>query len=368
MTPRLRWSHGPRSLLLLVPFLAGCDDPCATCPGTTGDWPLATPASQGLDGSLLRTLTDELAAGTMGPVSSLLIIRNGHLVYEEYFQGMTAKHLHPCYSVTKSFASALVGIARSQGRIGDLNTPILEYFPQYPEVENDGPWKQAITLEHALQMRTGILWDELSTNYSHPDNPVAQLFQDTDWLKHMLDQPMAAEPGTEFVYNTGVSVLLSGVLQNVTGQSAEAFAEDVLFGPMGIREWHWHTSPMGVTDTGGGLALRPRDMVKLGYLYLREGVWEPTGERLLPTSWVQASTQTHTHDGAGGGYGYQWWVQSLAVSGEEMRFPYAVGWGGQRIYVIPELDMVVAMTAEGYEGETIRRGTILLDYIFPSAE
>jgi CubicO group peptidase (beta-lactamase class C family) len=184
----------------------------------------------------------------------------------------------------------------------------------------------------------------------------------------MLDQPMDAEPGTKFVYNTGVSVLLSGVIQHVTGQSAEAFAGEVLFGPLGIHEWQWYTSPLGVTDTGGGLLLRPRDMAKLGFLYLREGVWEPTGERLLPATWVQASTRPYTHDGAGGGYGYQWWIQRLAASGEEMQFPYAVGWGGQRIYVIPPLDLVVAMTAEGYEGETIRRGTILLDYIFPSAE
>ena len=356
-------------ILLLVPsLLVSCSDECTTCPNDLGDWPVASPSSQGLNAGLLEDVTDELAAGNLGLVSSMLIVRHGHLVYEEYFLGMSSEELHNCYSVTKSFASALIGIARESGAIGAMGTPLLDFFPEYPLVANDGEWKRAITLEHALQMRTGIEWDEWSVNYSTPSNPVAALYGSDDWIKHMLDQEMGSEPGADFVYNTGVSLLLSGVLQNRIGMSAETFAQMVLFDPMAIHQWDWYTGPNGVTDTGGGLLLRPRDMAKFGYLYLHEGVWEPTGERLIPAAWVDVSTQRYTVWESGGGYGYQWWITSAEVNGETIRFPYAVGWGGQRIYVVPQLDMVVVMTAEGFNDEPSYRTEILFDYVFPSAD
>ncbi len=356
-------------VLLVAPsLLVSCGDGCTTCPTDLGDWPVASPSSQGLDPALLDDLTDELAAGSLGLVSSVVIIRNGRLVYDEYFMGMSLGQLHNCYSVTKSFASALIGIARDRGEIGELSTPLLDFFPEYPSVENDEPWKRAITLEHALQMRTGIEWDELSVNYGTAENPATALYRTDDWLKHMLDQPMSAEPGTEFVYNTGVAVLLSGVLQNTLGMSAETFARDVLLEPMGIHNWEWYTGPKGITDTGGGLLLSPRDMARFGYLYLHDGIWEPTGERLIPTSWVHASTQRYSEWESGGGYGYQWWILAAQVGGETIRFPYAVGMGGQRIYVVPQLDMIVVLTGEHYNNEPSYRWKILFDYIFPSAE
>ena len=355
--------------LLLAPLLlVSCGDQCTTCPEILDDWPVASPSSQGMNAALLEDLTDELAAGNLGLVSSMLIVRHGHLVYDEYFMGMSSDHLHNCYSVTKSFASALIGIARDRGAIGELSTSLLSFFPEYPLVENNDEWKRAITLEHALQMRTGIEWDEWSVNYANPDNPVTALYSSGDWIKHMLDRPMGSEPGTEFVYNTGVTVLLSGVLQNSVGISAETYAQMVLLDPMGIHQWDWYTGPNGVTDTGGGLLLRPRDMAKFGYLYLHDGVWEPTGERLIPAAWVHTSTQRYTEWESGGGYGYQWWILAAQVGGETIRFPYAVGWGGQRIYVVPQLDMVVVMTAEGYNDEPSHRWEILFDYVFPSAD
>ena len=356
------------SLALAPALLTSCSDGCVTCPVDLDDWPVATPGSQGMNGKLLAGLTEELRAGSLGPVSSLLIVRGGQLVYDEYFLGMDPDQLHNCYSVTKSFASVLIGIAQGTGAIGELDTPLLDFFPGYPSVENDGEWKRAMTLRHALQMRTGFEWDEWSVNYGTPDNPVTALFQSGDWIKHMLDQPMAAEPGTEFVYNTGVSLLFSGVIQNSLGMSAEAFAQEVLFGPMGIERWGWYTGPDGISDTGGGLLLRPRDMAKFGYLFLHDGLWEPTGERLFPSSWVEESTQRYSIWESGGGYGYQWWVLAAEVDGEQIFFPYAVGWGGQRIYVVPQLDMVVVMTAEGYDDEETFRSEILFDYVFPAAD
>ncbi len=356
------------SLTLVQAFLIACSDTCATCPEDLDDWPVASPAASGMDGQLLQELTEEIGAGSLGPVSSLLIVRDGQLVYDEYFLGMDPERLHNCYSVTKSFASALIGIAKDQGALGDLDTPVLDLFPEYSSVEHDGDQKRAITLRHALQMRSGFEWDEWSVNYATPENPLTALYFSDDWIKYTLDLPMAGEPGTEFLYNTGVSVLLSGVIQNSTGLSAEAFAERNLFEPMGIEEWEWYTGPNGITDTGGGLLLRPRDMARFGYLFLHNGVWEPTGERLIPAAWVHESTQPYSTWESGGGYGYQWWVLAAEVGGAQLFFPYAVGWGGQRIYVVPQLDLVVVMTAEGYSGEESFRGEILFDYVFPAAD
>ena len=354
-------------LLMVFMTLSGCGDGGPTGVSDTWDWPEGPPASQGLNKNLLDSLSALLSTGDLGPVPSILIVRNGVLVYEEYFRGKGPDDLHGLQSVTKSVASALIGIARDRGLIGDLQTPVLDFFPEYAEVENDDDWKRAMTLEHLLQMRTGIEWDEWDSEDETWSEQATLFWNSPDWIKSMLDQPMASAPGSEWRYNTGASTILSGILKNTVGTSASTFARNALFGPMGIEPIIWWESPTGLTSTGTGLDLRPRDMAKFGYLFLEQGLWRPTNERLISQEWVDASFQRYTQFGDGG-YGYQWWVCVSGYDGRNVQIPFAKGYGGQYIFVIDPLDMVIVVTGEHYQGEPQHINQILYDFLLPAAD
>jgi CubicO group peptidase (beta-lactamase class C family) len=210
-------------------------------------------------------------------------------------------------------------------------------------------------------MKAGFVWDEWSTPYGTPGNPTTQLARSSDWVKFVLDLPMAGVPGVTFTYNSGCTVLLSGVLRNATGMNARSYAARVLFDPLGISAYAWETGPNGITNTGWGLSLRPRDMAKFGYLYLRDGAWKE--RQVVSRDWIGQSTAPHIRFSNGGGYGFQWWLLALGDSGSEPLAPYAAGWGGQYIFVIPARDMVVVSTAEEYQGQSEIRA-VLFDYVF----
>ncbi len=333
------------SLPLLV-LLACSDSPTALSTPPAGDWPVATPAAVGLAEQPLLELRRDVALGTYGDVHSVLIVRHGQLVFEEYFREGAADRHHRMYSVTKSVAATLVGIARDRGLVEDLDRPLLDFFPQYAAVENPAG-KDAITLRHALQMRTGLAWDEWNVNYSDPENVTTLMANSDDWHKFVLDRPMAAPAGSEFVYNSGVSNLLAGVIRNVTGRTTWEFADEALFGPLGIEDHRWWVTPDSIAITGWGLQLRSRDLARFGLLYLQRGVWD--GERILSETWIDESLEAATRFNNGGGYGYQWWLGS-PPQGSDRIVASAQGWGGQFVVVIPSLDVVVVTTQGNYDG------------------
>jgi CubicO group peptidase (beta-lactamase class C family) len=183
------------------------------------------------------------------------------------------------------------------------------------------------------------------------------LIRSPDWVKHVLDLPMSHPPGTVFRYNSGCTMLLGGVLRNTTGQEAHDLARDRLFGPLGIASLQWETGAQGLTNTGWGLHLRPRDMAKIGELVLRRGHWG--GQRVVSEGWLALSTARHITGSSGSGYGYQWW--HLATEAGVPDVVFASGWGGQLIFVVPSLDLVVVSTAGEYSGRS--RGA--LEFIRP---
>jgi CubicO group peptidase (beta-lactamase class C family) len=313
-----------------------------------GEWPAATPESQNLSSSVLAGYHDRIAAGEFGQVHSLLVIRHGFLVSEAYFREWDGDDLHPAFSVTKSVTSALVGIARGQGEMPELDTPVRTLLPEYAFVANPSPAKNAITLDDVLTMRAGLEWNEFGYGYTDPRNPVREMHASLDWLKFVLDLPMAWWPGTHYNYSTGYTTLLAGVLRNTTGMEASEYAALHLFGPLGIAAWDWNHSPRGLTDTGGGLSLRPRDMAKFGQLFLQQGLWR--GAPVVPADWVALSTMAHVDLGGGWGYGYQW-RRMPGTPGDNSSFPFAWGWGGQFVFVVPAVDMVVVSTAGNYLNE-----------------
>jgi CubicO group peptidase (beta-lactamase class C family) len=196
-------------------------------------------------------------------------------------------------------------------------------------------------------MRTGLDWDEWNVNYSDPQNINTLMANSDDWHKFVLDRPMAAAAGSEFVYNSGVSNLLAGVIRTATGQTTWEFADEALFGPLGIDDHRWRMTPDSIAITGWGLQLRSRDMARFGLLYLQRGVWD--GERVLSEAWIDESMEAATRFTDGGGYGYQWWLGSTP-SGSDRAVTSAQGWGGQFIVVIPALDAVVVTTQGNYGG------------------
>jgi len=333
----------PAILLALLACSAGAPD-AGPSPRATGDWKHSTPAEQKLDAERLDRLVDALRENEIRNIHSLLIVRNGRLVLEEYFKGHDAGELHELQSVSKSFTSALVGIAIDRGEIEGVHEKVLAFFPDMEGIDNLDDRKRRMTLEDLLTMRSGTDYHE-----SGPDSPHFQLNRmNREWTKFILDRPMISEPGTSFRYDSGAVILTSAILQARTGMHADAYAETHLFAPLGIERARWYRNAEGHPHTGGGLHLRSRDMAKLGLLYLRKGGWE--GTQILPASWVAESLSRQVKlEGQSNrvvGYGYWWWVLPPAPGGSGTQDIYgAFGFKGQYIFVVPEYDIVVVVTA-----------------------
>jgi CubicO group peptidase (beta-lactamase class C family) len=244
-------------------------------------------------------------------------------------------------SVTKSVTSALIGIAMGRGEIAGVEVRVLDYLGNY-EVADVEEWKKAMTLRDLLTMRSGIQWDESTLPYTDPTNSCAAMEGSGDWVQYVVEQPMAHEPGTVFKYNSGASHLLSLIIKKSTGKFIDEYAEEHLFGPIGIKTYYWKKTPKGFPDTEGGLYLLPRDLARIGYLYSMDGVWDKS--RILPEGWVGASVTPRTPDtGSGLGYGYQWWLTPWG--NEQSSYAYTcLGYGGQYLFVVPEYDLIAVFT------------------------
>ncbi len=305
----------------------------------TEGWQTSTPEQQGIDSEKLAETLDYIREEDVN-IHSLLLIRNGYVVTDAYFYPFAEGSIHDTASVTKSFTSTLTGIAISEGHIAGVEQPVLEFFPER-SVENLDSRKEAMTLEDLLTMRSGF---ECVNDPS--EITLTQMRESPDWVQFTLDLPMADEPGTRFVYCSNNAHLLSGIIRETTGMSELDYANESLFGPLGIRNVSWPSDPQGNNHGWGDLRLAPPDMAKLGYLYLNEGAWD--GEQIVPAGWVNESTQKHVSLDEGEGYGYQWWV-----SGDITGLYEARGRGGQRISVLPEKNIVVVITGGGFEPEDL---------------
>ncbi|MEZ5285764.1 MAG: serine hydrolase, partial [Vicinamibacterales bacterium] len=333
------------------------------------EWATATPEDAGLDGPTLTALDAEFASGSRGQVTGMLVVRRGRIVFERtyphdfdaLFTGREPERgpynyfdpdwhpyyqhgqLHTMQSVSKSVTSALVGIAIGRGELPPVETRVLPLFEGFHLPDHDAR-REAMTLEHVLTMTTGIQWDESTVAYTDPANSCAGMERSDDWVQFVLNQPMADPPGTHFVYNSGATELLSYLLFKGTGRQAHDYAAEHLFEPIGITDTYWKTTPKGLADTEGGLYLTARDLARIGLLYLHDGVWNST--RILPEGWVARSTSplVDTRPGMDRSrkYGYQWWVLPT-VTGSTRAFA-ALGYGGQRLIVVPEHDLVAVFT------------------------
>jgi CubicO group peptidase (beta-lactamase class C family) len=280
-------------------------------------------------------------------IHSLLIVRNGYVVLDAYFYPYQENSVHDLASVTKSVTTTLIGIAIDQGKLKSVRDRMPELFSARP-IANRDERKERLTLESLLTMTSGLRCQPQQNELT-----LHQMMESKDWVQYMLDLPMAYDPGSKFVYCSGGMHLLSGLISQTTGMSALDFARQSLFEPLGIHEAVWPADPRSVNHGWGDLHLHPRDMAKIGYLWLNHGLWD--GKQIVSREWVADSTRVHSQTGLDSDYGYGWWVRPKDKLFE------AVGRGGQRITVLPELKLVAVMTGGGFEPGDV--GALLLPAI-----
>lgn len=350
------------------------------------EWPLASPEDVDIAPEMVQDLSAAVRQGQYGRVKSLLILRHGRLVHEEYFDGYGPDDLMPLYSVTKSWGSALIGKLLRDGFLAGVEVGIDEIFPDYGDVFAADPARRQVTLHDLLTMRHGLAWDEWSTWFTDPANPVNQMTRSADWWRYVLTRPLTAGPDTVFRYSTGVANLMGGAIWSLTGQTAEDYAAEQLFAPLGITDWYFEVDlagqprgtgitefQPGLTPTGHGLWLRARDMARIGQMYLDRGAWR--ARRILASEWVDMSFGSYS-DAASDpdvfpdniSYGYQWWTFRYPGPAGEVDVHAAVGFADQYIFVIPALDVVVVSTADNgsYDGPDMAQA--IRDRVIPGVD
>lgn len=333
---------------------------CEFCPtqsrGDIFQWEKSTPVEQGLDTEQLIMALDE--AENRKSIYSVLVIRNGYIVAERYYRGYDENSAFNIRSVSKSFLSAMVGLALEQGVIGSIDDKMLDFYPEFIHSGLD-PRKDEITIKHLLTMQGGI---------DHEHNNYSRLYNTPNWIQSAIDEPLLYNPGERHSYNTFLTHIISGIITKESGMSTYDFANEYLFEPLGITIQDWKQSPQGIYFGGNNMFFTTRDMAVLGYLYLNGG--EINGVQIVPSEWVQKSiknTMPELQSGwdwgplTDGGYGYLWWLGKI----RGYKVFMAIGHGGQFVVCFPQLDLIIATNSNAYVGwdEANNNEEIALDLI-----
>lgn len=336
------------TLILVLPVCVGCASeptrPSSCADDRAGDgWTTASPAEVGARADLLTAMVREIEAGDWVNIHGVLVVKDGLLVVEEYFDGHDRTSLHEIRSATKSIGSILTGIAIDKGVLQAETVPIHSYFENdyTPSYGWDGRPRQ-VEIRHLLSMMSGYDCDDLANDFSCEH----AMYRTRDWVQYALDLPFAHNPGRRWAYNSSSLILVGEAISRRSGMGLDEFAERHLFGPLGIRDFHWIVSPKGRAWMGGGARMTPREMAKIGRLMLDRGLWN--GERIVSEEWIDKSTarQGKMHNGVD--YGYLWQSAEAVVGNRMVPAYWASGNGGQYIIVLPEDGMVVVFTGGNY--------------------
>ncbi len=350
---------------------------------TADGWETASLSSTGMNEQPLFNLMYRLNRSDDHRMHSLLIIKDGKLVFEEYFPGEkfnlaqytgeTGFDMHDTHnlcSATKSFTSTLTGIAIDRGFVESVDQRIFDFFPEYTDLLQLSPGKSDITIRNLLTMQSGLVWDDESTSYFDARNDMNQMFNSRDPIRYILAKDLIEIPGTFFAYRNGNTNVLGEIIHKASDESVIDFSEEYLFTRLGITNFEWQMISGDFVFCSGDLRLRPRDMAKFGFLFLNGGRWQ--GEQIISHAWIDSSTAkqvTLQQTWADlDGYGYQWWlwedVDDLAFSAYA-----AAGWGGQWIIVWPEKNTVFVTTGGNYyTPELIPIESLLAEYLIPSVK
>jgi CubicO group peptidase (beta-lactamase class C family) len=337
-------------------------------------WIKDMPSSVGISEGPLHEM--ESAVREMKKITSVLVARHGRLVYESYFNGSGLLELQNTRSATKTVTSILVGIAIDKGFIPGVDAKVFPYFPDRQPVKDPDGRKERITLEDFLTMSSILECDD-SNAFSRGNEE--RMYVVEDWVKFTMDLPVRGFPawtmrpeqspyGRSFSYCTAGSVVLGSILERATKMPVQEFAREHLFTPLGIKNVDWQYTPLGTAMTGGGLSMRSRDLLKLAQLFLNDGNWN--SNRLVSGEWVKTSTRPHVRVDDETEYGYLWWLRKLGTGQRKFQSCLMQGNGGNKVAIVPELDVVAVLTSTNYNTKGMHDQTdrLLNDYIIPAVQ
>ncbi|MGB5750648.1 MAG: serine hydrolase [Desulfobacterales bacterium] len=319
-------------------------------------WQVSSLAKEGVNKEIIHDLMKAILAGKYPYLFSIVLIKNGNLILEEYFYYRHRFMLQEFRSAGKSVTSELMGIAFDKGFIKGVDGKLLDFLPTFEKGANWDQRKDEVSLHHVLSMKWGL-------NESGPANSTAWYTE--DWIAKTLSLPLIREPGVQFEYHSAAPALCGPIIEKATGMPVTEFAKEYLFGPLQISDYLWYTLPDRNTLTAGGMLMRPRDMAKIGYLIVNKGFWH--GRKILSEKWINMSTKVYGHDGELS-YGYYWWRCNHKGGNRTFETIFAAGHGGQRVLVFPELELVAVFTSKPDDNPKghARIYQIVEKYIIPS--
>ena len=325
------------------------------------DWEVSTLQEAGIDTAAIYDIMN-VVLDKYDYMHSILIIKNGKLIFEEYLNGWDPIRIHRLQSVTKSVTSTLVGIAIREGFIENINDPVFKDLPEYDSLFNDA--KKRISIKHLLTMSAGFEWNEGATYYVDPKNCDSHLADASgDYIKYVLDKPLVHEPGKVYYYNSGYPNILGYIIENTSGMNITEFSYKYLFDSLGIKRSYWMPI-IGEDRPGcaGGLRLMSRDLARYGYLYLNDGVWQEN--QIVQKEWVKASIEGKLDTGEGTRYGYLW--KTIKTLDNKHNIFFASGTGGQYVVCIPDLAVVIVTTAKPFTDKGDELAMLLLEKLIPA--
>jgi CubicO group peptidase (beta-lactamase class C family) len=332
----------------------------------------STAADAKLDTALLATLGERIKDGTLQRITSVVVALDGKLVYEGYFNGTDRDTQLDVRSASKTVASMLIGLAIERGAIQGVDAKVLDYFPERrSSIKNPDPRKDKVTLEDLMTMSSLLECDD---NNEYSSGNEERMYVTEDWLGFFLDLPIKGFPpwaekpadspfGRSFSYCTAGVFTLGAVLEKATKRPVPEFAREALFAPLGIEKVTWQSSPLGLTQTGGGTRFRSRDLAKLGLLHLDGGRWH--GRQVIPQKWVETATAAHVQATDTDTYGYLWWRRDFEAGGRKYPAFFMAGNGGNKVVVVPSAKLVAVITSNNYNTRGMHQQTdrILVEFV-----
>lgn len=370
-----RWTVALGSVLAGMISGACAQAAPASLPADDG-WLLASPQSVGLKAEPLAAMAQAIRSGKFKKIGSVLVARHGKLVYEGYFDG-DANTLRDTRSATKSITDILIGIAIEEKKLSGVGARVLALLPERArKIQNPDPRKDGITVEDFLTMSSPLECDDWNDASRGNEE---RMYTVEDWAQFILDLPVRGRMhlgeqletppyGRYFSYCTGGVFTLSEVLEKATGVRTDRYAQDKLFAPLGITDAMWVYSPLNVPQTGGGLRLTARDLLRIAELYRAGGEWR--GKRIVEGSWVKISTQPHARIDDETDYGYLWWLKTFKTNDKAYPAFFMSGNGGNKIAVFPGLDMSVVLSSTNFNTKGMHQQTeqLLTDYVLRAVE